>query len=181
MTCKVDPADPQLQQLAEGGAEHRRPHDRPPLPAAGQKGDFAAAKGTYDDCVDLLSRIPGNRPVAFRMPCCDSQNTPSPRFCAEIFNKTSRRRATSCRSTRRSSTSSRPTTRTCPASLVLDARRPRAVPQVPAVPVVRQHDRELPLSLRDRQALLGVPLRRPQRLGGAATSRSRTTRRRSRT
>src|SRR5439155_18001104 len=29
-----------------------------------------------------------NRPVAFRVPCCDSLNTPSPRFFAEIFNKT---------------------------------------------------------------------------------------------
>ena len=35
-----------------------------------------------------MNQIPGNRPVAFRMPCCDSQNTPSPRFWTEIFNKT---------------------------------------------------------------------------------------------
>ena len=52
-----------------------------------QKGDFAAAAGTYHDCVDLMSQIPGNTPVAFRMPCCDSLNTLSPRFFAEIFNK----------------------------------------------------------------------------------------------
>ena len=32
--------------------------------------------------------MPGNKPVAFRMPCCDSLNTLSPRFFAEIFNKT---------------------------------------------------------------------------------------------
>ena len=32
--------------------------------------------------------MPGNRPVAFRVPCCDSLNTPSPRFYAEIFNRT---------------------------------------------------------------------------------------------
>jgi putative membrane-bound dehydrogenase-like protein len=54
-----------------------------------QKSDFAEAARTYHGCVDLLSKIPGNRPVAFRMPCCDSLNTPSPRFFAEIFNKTS--------------------------------------------------------------------------------------------
>ena len=31
--------------------------------------------------------MPDSRPVAFRMPCCDSLNTPSPRFYAEIFNR----------------------------------------------------------------------------------------------
>ena len=30
-------------------------------------------------------------PVAFRMPCCDSLNTLSPRFFSEIFNKTTPR------------------------------------------------------------------------------------------
>jgi len=54
-----------------------------------QKGDFAAAAQTYHDCVDLLAQIPGSRPVAFRMPCCDSMNSPTPRFYAEIFNRTS--------------------------------------------------------------------------------------------
>src|SRR5678815_3478184 len=53
-----------------------------------QKGDFAAAENTYQGCVDLLNRVPGNKPVAFRMPCCDSMNSPSPRFYAEIFNTT---------------------------------------------------------------------------------------------
>ena len=36
------------------------------------RGDFAKAKSTYDRCVDLLSSVPGNQPVAFRTPCCDS-------------------------------------------------------------------------------------------------------------
>ncbi len=54
-----------------------------------QKGDFAEAARTYHGCVDLMNQIPGNQPVAFRMPCCDSLNTVSPRFFAEIFNKTS--------------------------------------------------------------------------------------------
>ena len=53
------------------------------------KGDFAAAARTYHDCVDLISEIPGNKPVAFRMPCCDSMNTVSPRFFSEIFGKKS--------------------------------------------------------------------------------------------
>src|SRR5207245_2044357 len=52
-----------------------------------QGGDFDKAKSTYDRCVDLLAAVPNNQPVAFRMPCCDSLNTPSPRFYAEIFNK----------------------------------------------------------------------------------------------
>jgi putative membrane-bound dehydrogenase-like protein len=34
-----------------------------------------------------MAQVPGSTPVAFRMPCCDSLNTPSPRFFAEIFNK----------------------------------------------------------------------------------------------
>lgn len=52
------------------------------------KGNFQAAAHTYHGCVDLLSHIPGNKPVAFRMPYCDSLNTPSPRFYAELFNST---------------------------------------------------------------------------------------------
>src|SRR6185437_8370093 len=50
--------------------------------------NFVAAAANYQDCVGLLNRIPGNKPVAFRMPCCDSMNSPSPRFYSEIFNRT---------------------------------------------------------------------------------------------
>jgi putative membrane-bound dehydrogenase-like protein len=85
MTCRVDPKDPHLQRwLAEGLNidVHTLTHPCPLL----QKGDFREAKRTFGACVDLLTQIPGNRPVAFRMPCCDSLNTPSPRFFAEIFN-----------------------------------------------------------------------------------------------
>jgi hypothetical protein len=87
MTCSVDPKDEQLQQwLAEGLSIEVHTVDHPcPLLAGG---DLAKAKSTYDRCVDLLNEIPNNRPVAFRMPCCDSLNTVSPRFFAEIFNKT---------------------------------------------------------------------------------------------
>lgn len=87
MTCTVDPQDPQLAKwLAEGLSleVHTITHPCPCL----QNGDFLAAKRTYEQCVDLMSSIAGNRPVAFRMPCCDSRNTPSPRFWAEIFNRT---------------------------------------------------------------------------------------------
>ena len=88
MTCSVDPQDPQLQAWLKEGLSieiHTIAHPCPLL----QGGDFARAKKTYDDCVDLMSRIPHNRPVAFRFPCCDSLNTPSPRAFAEILNRRS--------------------------------------------------------------------------------------------
>ncbi|MGE3316871.1 MAG: polysaccharide deacetylase family protein, partial [Planctomycetaceae bacterium] len=87
MTCSVKPDDPQLQSwLAEGLSLEIHTIDHPcPLL---KDGDFKKAKKTYDDCVDLLQRVPGNSPVAFRMPCCDSLNTVSPRAFAEIFNRT---------------------------------------------------------------------------------------------
>ena len=83
MTCNINPKDEQLQQwLAEGLSieVHTVDHPCPLL----QGGDFNKAKSTYDRCVDLLNQIPGNKPVAFRMPCCDSLNTVSPRFYHEI-------------------------------------------------------------------------------------------------
>src|SRR5579872_241911 len=86
MTCSVKPDDPQLAQwLAEGLSleVHTIDHPCPLL----QGGDFVKAKSTYDRCVDLMNEIPGNKPVAFRMPCCDSLNTVSPRFFGEIFNR----------------------------------------------------------------------------------------------
>ena len=87
MTCNVKPDDPQLQSWLEEGLSidvHTVDHPCPLL----QGGDFAKAKSTYDRCIDLLHQIPGNKPVAFRMPCCDSLNTVSPRFFSEIFNST---------------------------------------------------------------------------------------------
>ncbi len=61
---------------------------RHPCPLC-QGSNFSAAASTYHECVDLMNAIPGNKPVAFRMPCCDSMNSPTPRFYAEIFNRTS--------------------------------------------------------------------------------------------
>ena len=34
-----------------------------------------------------MASIPGNHPVAYRMPCCDSMNSVSPRFFAEIYER----------------------------------------------------------------------------------------------
>ncbi len=87
MTCRIDPAQPHLQTWLKQGLNldiHTIDHPCPLL----RNGDFARAKSTVDRCIDLLGTVPNNRPVAFRVPCCDSLNTPSPRFYAEIFNKT---------------------------------------------------------------------------------------------
>jgi putative membrane-bound dehydrogenase-like protein len=86
MTCNIDPQHPHLQQWLNEGLSleaHTVDHPCPLL----QGGDFAKAKSTYDRCFDLMHEIPNNKPVAFRMPCCDSLNTLSPRFFTEIFNK----------------------------------------------------------------------------------------------
>ena len=87
MTCAVKPEDPQLQTwLGEGVSLECHTFDHPcPLLAGGQ---IDKSKGTYDKCIELMASIPNNRPVAFRMPCCDSLNTVSPRFYSEIFNQT---------------------------------------------------------------------------------------------
>ncbi len=86
MTKSVDPKSDHLQQwLTEGVSieAHTADHPCPCL----QKESLEAAKGTYDRCIDLLADIPGGRPVAFRMPCCDSMNSVSPRFFEEVFNR----------------------------------------------------------------------------------------------
>ncbi len=87
MTNQVKLADPQLQQwLAEGVnlEAHTVTHPCPCL----QGGDFAKAKQTYDDAIDLLVQVPHSRVTAFRMPCCDSMNSVGPRFFSEMFGKT---------------------------------------------------------------------------------------------
>ena len=82
-----NPNDPQLQTWLKEGVSlevHTLNHPCPCL----QKGSFADAAKTFQGCVELLNRVSNNLPVAFRMPCCDSINSPSPRFYAEIFNQT---------------------------------------------------------------------------------------------
>ncbi len=86
MTNQIDPRNARLQTwLKEGLSLETHTLDHPCPFFKG--GDFAKARATYERCVDLMSEVPNSRPVAFRMPCCDSLNTPSPRFYAEIFNK----------------------------------------------------------------------------------------------
>ncbi len=86
MTNRVDPDHPLLARwLGEGLSieTHTRTHPCPLL----AKQDFDRAADDYLSCVDQIGRIPNNRPVAFRMPCCDSMNSVSPRFFWEIFNR----------------------------------------------------------------------------------------------
>jgi putative membrane-bound dehydrogenase-like protein len=88
MTRSVPVADPQVQRWLTAGLSleaHTLQHPCPLL----AKGDFHAAETNYYGCIDLLSQIIGNRPVAFRMPCCDSMDSTSPRFFAELFNRPS--------------------------------------------------------------------------------------------
>ena len=83
-TLKTD--DPHLQQwLAEGLSleVHTMKHPCPLL----QGGDFEKAKWNVHECIDQMAKIPGNKAVAYRMPCCDGLNSVSPRFFAEIFNE----------------------------------------------------------------------------------------------
>ncbi|MDA0810821.1 MAG: FG-GAP-like repeat-containing protein [Verrucomicrobia bacterium] len=84
-TNVVDPMEPQLQSWLKEGLSievHTISHPCPLL----DNGDFAQAKKTVHDCIDLLAGIPGMKPVAYRMPCCDSMNSVSPRFYREIFS-----------------------------------------------------------------------------------------------
>src|SRR5882672_10728181 len=88
MINAIAPTNAQLQAWLREGLSlevHTLAHPCPCL----AKGDFNSAANTYHGCVELLNQIPGNKPVAFRMPCCDSMNSPSPRFYAEIFNQVS--------------------------------------------------------------------------------------------
>jgi putative membrane-bound dehydrogenase-like protein len=86
MTCQIDPREPHLQKWLKEGLSletHTVDHPCPILRDANLK----RARDTFDRCVDMLAAVPNSKPVAFRTPCCDSLNTVSPRFFAEIFNK----------------------------------------------------------------------------------------------
>jgi putative membrane-bound dehydrogenase-like protein len=86
MTMSVKPEDPQIQAWLKEGLSlevHTLAH---PCPLC-EKGNLESAIHNVHGCIDLMNRIPGNHPVAYRMPCCDSMDSASPRFFAEIFNR----------------------------------------------------------------------------------------------
>lgn len=83
----LTPDDPHLAGWLEEGLSlevHTLGHPCPLL----SKHDFAGAAKAFHGGVDLLNHVPGNVPVAFRTPCCDSINSPSPRLFAELFAAT---------------------------------------------------------------------------------------------
>ncbi len=87
MGTRIDVNLPIFQQWLKDGVSiepHTYHHPCPCL----QGDNFAKARATYEQCVDQMCSVPNSRPVAFRMPCCDSMNSMSPRFYTEIFNKT---------------------------------------------------------------------------------------------
>ncbi|MFO0946388.1 MAG: VCBS repeat-containing protein [Planctomycetota bacterium] len=114
-TCRVPPASERLQQFLREGltieihtVSHPCPLMRAPTSDANtEKQDspaidlfssnlvpgeqsLALVLDDYLPCIDNMAQITGNSPVAFRMPCCDSQNTNTPRFYSEVFSKTTR-------------------------------------------------------------------------------------------
>lgn len=87
MTPRIDPQEPHLQTwLKESVSIEAHTYDHP-CPCL-QGSNFDKAKSTYDRCIDLLWTIPNMEPIAFRMPCCDSMNSVSPRFFEEMFCRT---------------------------------------------------------------------------------------------
>ena len=86
MSNAIDPSLPHYQDWINEGVSlevHTLTHPCPLL----ARNDFSAAEDTFFGGIDLLNHVPGNVPVAYRMPCCDSINSPSPRFYAELFNR----------------------------------------------------------------------------------------------
>ena len=84
MANKTDPQNPILQSWVKAGLNievHTSSHPCPLL----RRDDFEGALNEVASCIDQVFTISGNIPVAFRMPCCDSQNSVSPRFYSEIF------------------------------------------------------------------------------------------------
>ncbi len=87
LTNSIHTDDQQLQAWIKQGLSldvHTIDHPCPCL----RDGNFDTARSTYERCVDMMSNIPNNTPIAFRMPCCDSINSTSPRFWMEVFNRT---------------------------------------------------------------------------------------------
>ncbi|MDA7657750.1 dehydrogenase, partial [Verrucomicrobia bacterium] len=86
MSNAIDPSLPHYQDWINEGVSlevHTLTHPCPLL----ARNDFSSAEDTFFGGIDLLNHVPGNLPVAYRMPCCDSINSPSPRFYAELFNR----------------------------------------------------------------------------------------------
>src|SRR5581483_9706944 len=87
MCNALDPQQSQYQSWLKEGLSlevHTLSH---PCPILDRK-NFQAAENTFQGGIELINRIPGNHACAFRTPCCDSMDSPSPRLFAELFNQT---------------------------------------------------------------------------------------------
>jgi len=91
-TCEADLDDPRLQKLLREGLSMEVHTTQHPVPLLQSDEDTSAdpeppetAIRNVLDSLANVSRIPGNKPVAFRMPGCDARNTISPRFFTEVF------------------------------------------------------------------------------------------------
>ena len=92
MTCRTQPANPTLQKMLELGMSldchsytHRFPFMRFDDKSLAGKDTLRECRDDFVACLENLFQVPNNRPVAYRMPGCDAQNTNSPRFYSEIF------------------------------------------------------------------------------------------------
>ena len=90
-TCNALPEDPSLQRMLDRGLslechsyQHRFPFFRTNKGRTAEEA-LRFAQGDFALCVESLFRVRGNRPVAWRLPGCDAQNSNSPRFYAEVF------------------------------------------------------------------------------------------------
>ena len=87
-TNHVAPQDEQIQKWLQEGVSLEAHTVDHPCPCLQESKSLEWSKGTYDLCIDDLAQIPNQKTVAFRMPCCDSMPSLSPRFFTEIFNLT---------------------------------------------------------------------------------------------
>ncbi len=91
MTCQTPPESLTVQQLLKLGLSfecHTFTHRFPFFRSNEGHGPDEALKFAQMDylaCMENLFEVPGNRPVAHRMPGCDAQNSVSPRFFTEVF------------------------------------------------------------------------------------------------
>jgi putative membrane-bound dehydrogenase-like protein len=84
---RIDPNEAHYQEWLKEGLSleaHTLTH---PCPILAQS-NFQAAATTFFGSIANVDRVPGNHAAAFRTPCCDSINSPSPRLFAELFNRT---------------------------------------------------------------------------------------------
>ncbi len=84
MATQVPEDDEVIKRWLEEGLSIETHTVKHPCPLL-QGGNLADAKSTFDQCIDNIARAVDREPVAFRMPCCDSMNSTSPRFFTEIF------------------------------------------------------------------------------------------------